>query len=74
MKKPRFAKEEKKLLEAGLEVEKGKYTYRIHGKYIEDSWHWVLQRAEKKDSWHWVLQRDEDWEDYEVIKEDKNVR
>ena len=61
MKKPRFTREELNCLEAGHEVEKNKYTYRIHGKYIEDSWHWVLQR-------------DEDWEDYEVIKEDKNVR
>ena len=65
MKKPRFTREELNCLEAGREVEKGKYTYRIHGKYISDSWHWVLQRAEETD---------EDWEDYEVVKENKNVR
>lgn len=58
MKKPKFTREELDHLEAGHEVEKGKYTYRIHGKYIEDSWHWVLQRIKKAD---------EDWEDCETI-------
>ena len=57
MKMPR-SREELNHLEAGHEVEKGKYTYRIHGKYIEDSWHWVLQRIKKTD---------EDWEDCEII-------
>lgn len=65
MRKPRFTREELNCLEAGHGVEKGKYTYRIHGKYFNDSWHWVLQRLEETD---------EDWEDYEVIKENKNVR
>ena len=58
-KTPRFTEEEKKLLEAGHEVEKGKYTYRIHGEYFEDSWHWVLQRGEETD---------EEWEDYEDVR------
>lgn len=57
-KMPRFTEEEEKLLEGGHEVEKGMFTYRIHGKYFEDSWHWVLQRAEETD---------EDWEDYEIL-------
>jgi hypothetical protein len=58
MKKPKFTREELDRLEAGHEVEKGKYTYRVHGKYANYSWHWVLQRAKKTD---------EDWEDYSVI-------
>lgn len=58
MKKPRFTREELNCLEAGHEVKKGKYIYRIHGKYIEYSWHWVLQRAREIDK---------DWEDYETI-------
>jgi hypothetical protein len=58
MKMPRFTREELNHLEAGHKVEKGKYTYQIRGKYIEDSWHWVLQRIEKTD---------EDWEDCEII-------
>lgn len=58
MKRPRFKREELNHLEAGHEVKKGKYTYRIHGKYVEDSWHWVLQRAEETN---------EDWKDYEII-------
>lgn len=58
MKNPRFTREELNRLEAGHEVEKGKYAYRIHGKYIKDSWHWVLQR---------VKETDEDWEDYQII-------
>lgn len=58
MKQEKFTREELNRLEAGHEVEKGKYTYRIHGEYIEDSWHWVLQRVERTD---------EDWEDYIVI-------
>lgn len=37
MKGPRFTREELNRLEAGPEVKKGKYTYRIHGKYVEDS-------------------------------------
>lgn len=57
MKMPRFTREELNRLEAGHEVKKGKYTYRIHGKYIEDSWHWVLQR----------IKENEDWEDYKTI-------
>lgn len=57
-KTPKFTKEEEELLEAGHEVEKGKYTYRIHGKYFENSWHWVLQRGEKTE---------EDWEDYIML-------
>ena len=57
MKKPRFTRKELDHLEAGHEVKKGKYTYRIHGKYIEDSWHWVLQRVKEN----------EDWEDYQTI-------
>lgn len=57
-KTPRFTEEQKKLLEAGHEVQKGKYIYRIHGKYFEDSWHWVLQRGEETD---------EDWEDYKML-------
>lgn len=61
MKKPRFTREELNRLEAGHEVEKGKYTYRVHGKYVNDSWHWVLQRAERAE------RTDEDWEDYLVI-------
>jgi hypothetical protein len=65
MKKPRFTREELNCLEAGHEVKKGKYTYRIHGKYVNDSWHWVLQRIEETN---------EDWEDCEVIEKDKNVR
>nr|DAM38714.1 MAG TPA: hypothetical protein [Microviridae sp.] len=55
---PRFTREELDCLQAGHEVKKGKYTYRIHGKYIEDSWHWVLQKIKKTD---------EDWEDYKII-------
>ena len=55
---PRFTREELNHLETGHEVKKGKYTYRINGKYIEDSWHWVLQRIKKAD---------EDWEDYKTI-------
>ena len=47
MKMPRFTREELNHLEAGHIVEKGKYTYRIHGKYIEDSWCWVLQKNQK---------------------------
>lgn len=58
MKKNKFTREELDRLEAGHEVEKGKYTYRIHGKYVNDSWRWVLQRVEKTD---------ENWEDYIVI-------
>ena len=58
MKKTKFTREDLDRLEAGHEVEKGKYTYRVHGKYVEDSWRWVLQRAEKTDK---------DWEDYLVI-------
>lgn len=58
MKMPRFTREELNHLEAGHIVEKGKYTYRIHGKYIEDSWCWVLQKIKKTD---------EDWEDCEII-------
>ena len=57
-KMPRFTREELDRLQAGHEVEKGKYTYRIHGEYFEDSWHWELQRAEETD---------EDWEDYLTI-------
>jgi hypothetical protein len=34
---PRFTEKEEKLLEAGFKAKKGKYTYRIHEKYIEDS-------------------------------------
>lgn len=37
MRKPRFTREELNCLEAGHKVEKGKYTYRIHGKYFNDS-------------------------------------
>lgn len=58
MKMPKFTREELNHLEAGHIVEKGKYTYRIHGKYIEDSWRWVLQKIKKTD---------EDWEDCEII-------
>jgi hypothetical protein len=58
MKKHRFTREELNRLEAGHEVEKGKYIYRVHGKYIEDSWHWVLQRTRETDK---------DWEDYVTI-------
>lgn len=58
MKQKKFTREELNRLEAGHEVEKGKYTYRVHGKYIEDSWRWILQRAEKTDK---------DWEDYLTI-------
>lgn len=58
MKRPRFTREELDHLEAGHEVKKGKYTYRIRGKYVEDSWHWILQRAEETN---------EDWKDYEII-------
>lgn len=54
----KFTKEEEELLEAGHEVEKGKYTYRIHGKFLENSWNWVLQRGEKTE---------EDWEDYVML-------
>ena len=57
-KTPKFTKEEEELLEAGLEVKKGKYTYRIHGKYLENSWHWMLQRSEETE---------EDWEDYVML-------
>lgn len=58
MEKPRFTREELNYLEAGHEVEKGKYTYRVHGKYIKDSWQWVLQRAKRTDK---------DWKNYLVI-------
>lgn len=58
MKKTRFTREELERLEAGHEVKKGKYTYRIHGKCIENSWHWVLQR---------IKENDEDWEDRKRI-------
>lgn len=58
MKMPRFTREELDHLQAGHEVKKGKYTYRVHGKYIEHSWRWVLERFKKTD---------EDWEDYQVI-------
>ena len=58
MKQKKFTREELNRLEAGHEVEKGKYTYRVHGKYVEDSWHWVLQRAERTNR---------NWEDYLVI-------
>lgn len=58
MKKPRFTREELDHLEAGHEVKKGKYTYKIHGKYVKNSWHWVLQRAKETN---------EDWKDYETI-------
>lgn len=58
MKKPRFTREELDCLQAGHEVKKGKYTYRIRGKYIKDSWHWVLQKAKETDR---------DWEDNEVL-------
>lgn len=58
MEQKKFTKEELNRLEAGDEVEKGKYTYRIHGKYAEDSWQWVIQR---------VTKTDEDWEDYLTI-------
>lgn len=58
MRKPKFTREELNCLEAGHEVEKGKYTYRVYGKYVENSWHWVLQRAERTDR---------NWEDYLVI-------
>lgn len=54
----KFTEEEENMLEAGLEVKKGKYTYRIHGKRFEDSWHWVLQRGEETE---------EDWEDYVML-------
>lgn len=37
MKQKKFTREELNRLETGHEVEKGKYTYRIHGKYIKDS-------------------------------------
>lgn len=57
-KTPKFTKEEEELLEAGHEVEKGKYTYRIHEKYLENSWQWVLQRIEETE---------EDWEDYVML-------
>lgn len=57
-KTPKFTKEEEELLEAGHEVEKGKYTYRIHGKNLKNSWHWVLQRSEETE---------EDWEDYVML-------
>lgn len=57
-KTPKFTKEEEELLEAGLEVKKGKYTYRIHGKYFENSWLWMLQRGEETE---------EDWEDYVML-------
>ena len=58
MKQKKFTREELNRLEAGHEVEKGKYTYRVRGKYVEDSWQWVLQRVKKTD---------EDWEDYLTI-------
>ena len=58
MKQKKFTREELNRLEAGHEVEKGKYTYRVHGKYIKDSWRWVPQRAERTNK---------DWEDYLVI-------
>ena len=58
MKQKKFTREELDRLEAVHEVEKGKYTYRVYGKYVEDSGRWVLQRAEKTDR---------DWEDYLVI-------
>lgn len=58
MKMPRFTREELNHLEAGHIVEKGKYTYRIHGKYIENSWRQVLQKIKKTD---------EDWKDCEII-------
>lgn len=54
----KFTKEEEELLEAGHEVEKGKYIYRIHGKRFENSWHWVLQRGKETE---------EDWEDYVML-------
>lgn len=65
MKQKKFTREELNNLEAGHEIEKGKYTYRIHGKYLNDTWQWVLQRLEETD---------EDWEDCEVIEENKNGR
>ena len=58
MKQKKFTREELNRLEAGHEVEKGKYTYRLHGKYVKDSWHWVLQRAERTNR---------NWKDYLVI-------
>lgn len=61
MKKPKFTKEELNCLQAGHEVKKEKYIYRIHGKYIKDSWRWVFQRIEEtNEDW-------EDWEDCEVL-------
>lgn len=58
MKQKKFTREELDRLESGHEVKKGKYTYRIHEKYLEDSWHWVLQRGEETG---------EDWEDYVML-------
>lgn len=58
MKIPRFTREELNHLEAGHEVKKRKYTYRIHEKHIKYSWHWVLQR---------IGENDEDWEDCQTI-------
>lgn len=63
MKNPRFTREELNRLEAGHEVEKRKYIYRIHGRYIKDSWHWVLQRARKNNE-DWG---NEVWEDCQII-------
>lgn len=60
-KTPKFTKEEEELLEAGHEVEKGKYTYRIHRKYFENSWNWVLQRGKE------TKETKEDWEDYVML-------
>lgn len=60
MKMPKFTEKELNHLEAGHQVKKGKYTYRIYGKYSGELRHWIL-----------VLQRikeyDEDWEDYKTI-------
>ena len=58
MKQKKFTREELNRLEAGHEVEKGKYTYRVHGKYVKDSQCWVVQRAKKTDK---------NWEDYLVV-------
>lgn len=63
MKKPRFTREELNRLDAGHEVEKGKYIYRIHGRYLKDSWQWVLQRTRKTNE-YWEI---EVWEDYEIM-------
>ena len=49
MRKTKFTNEEMECLTAGHEVKKGKYTYRIHGKYVEHTWKWVFQKIGESD-------------------------